>query len=156
MKYSGQRKLLCEFSKLSKLYAFLLLGSDTKRTLMHLFLFTNSAQRELVSICTQYAEYTRPQLIFPAFPKISVNIQQDGEPLFKYIQERVAIEYSAGWGAPFQVHVGEGGQGRIKYLIYKYQIDMNRQVQIKVRFNVNISGKIRIDVRPERNQLVLL
>ena len=31
----------------------LLTSSDTMRTLMHLFLFTNSAQRELVSICTQ-------------------------------------------------------------------------------------------------------
>jgi len=31
----------------------LLTSSDTKRTLMHLFLFTKSAQRELVSICTQ-------------------------------------------------------------------------------------------------------
>ena len=31
----------------------LLTSSDTKWTLMHLFLFTNSAQRELVSICTQ-------------------------------------------------------------------------------------------------------
>ena len=31
----------------------LLSFSDTRRTLMHLFLFTNSAQRELVSICTQ-------------------------------------------------------------------------------------------------------
>ena len=31
----------------------LLTFSDTKRTLMHLLLFTNSAQRELVSICTQ-------------------------------------------------------------------------------------------------------
>jgi len=31
----------------------LLTSSDTKRTLMHLFLFTNSAQGELVSICTQ-------------------------------------------------------------------------------------------------------
>ena len=30
----------------------LLNSSDTKRTLMPLFLFTNSAQRELVSICT--------------------------------------------------------------------------------------------------------
>ena len=28
----------------------LLTSSDTKRTLMHLFLFTNSAQRELVSL----------------------------------------------------------------------------------------------------------
>ena len=31
----------------------LLTSSDTKRTLLHLFLFTNSAQRELVSLCTQ-------------------------------------------------------------------------------------------------------
>jgi len=31
----------------------LLTSSDTKRTLMHLFMFTNSAQRELVSMCTQ-------------------------------------------------------------------------------------------------------
>ena len=31
----------------------LLISSDTKQILMHLFLFTNSAQRELVSICTQ-------------------------------------------------------------------------------------------------------
>ena len=52
MKYSGHRKLLCELSKLSNL--MLLTSMDTKRTLMHLFLFTISAQRELVSIiCTQ-------------------------------------------------------------------------------------------------------
>ena len=50
VKYSG-RKLLCELSKLSNL--ILLTSSDTKRTLMYLFLFSNSAQRELVSICTQ-------------------------------------------------------------------------------------------------------
>ena len=31
----------------------LLTSSDTKRTLMHLLWFTNSAQRELVSMCTQ-------------------------------------------------------------------------------------------------------
>jgi len=31
----------------------LLSSSDTRRTLMHLFLYTISAQRELVSICTQ-------------------------------------------------------------------------------------------------------
>ena len=31
----------------------LLIFSDTKQTLRHLFLFTNFAQRELVSICTQ-------------------------------------------------------------------------------------------------------
>ena len=51
-----------------------LTSSDTKRTLMHLFLFTNSAQRELVSICTHYAEYTRPQLTFLALhPWCSLN-----------------------------------------------------------------------------------
>ena len=33
--------------------SMLLISSDTKRTLRHLFLFTNSAQRELVSICTK-------------------------------------------------------------------------------------------------------
>ena len=33
--------------------SMLLTSSDTKRTLMHLFLFTNSALRELVSIYTQ-------------------------------------------------------------------------------------------------------
>ena len=60
MKYSGRRKLLCELSKLSNL--MLLTSSDTKRTLMHLFLFTNSAEKELVSICK--LEYTRPQLTF--------------------------------------------------------------------------------------------
>ena len=32
--------------------SMLLSSSDTKLTLMHLFLFTNSTQRELVSICT--------------------------------------------------------------------------------------------------------
>jgi len=44
-------KLLCELSKLSKYNV--LTSSDTKRTLMHLFLFINSAQRKLVSISTQ-------------------------------------------------------------------------------------------------------
>ena len=33
--------------------SMLLTSSDTKRTLRHLFLFTNSARRELVSICAQ-------------------------------------------------------------------------------------------------------
>ena len=52
------RKLLCELSKLSKCNAFNLLGGlDTIRTLMHLFLFTNSAQRALVSICTQHYSF---------------------------------------------------------------------------------------------------
>ena len=41
-------------------------SSNIERTLMHLLLFTNSAQRELVSICTVYTEYTQPQLTFLA------------------------------------------------------------------------------------------
>ena len=51
MKYSGHRKLMCIIKNNQNL--MLLTSSDTKRTLMHLFLFTNSVQRELVSICTQ-------------------------------------------------------------------------------------------------------
>ena len=34
-------------------FIFHIKNSDTKRTLMHLILSKNSAQRELVSICTQ-------------------------------------------------------------------------------------------------------
>ena len=60
MKYSGHRTLLCELSQLSNL--MLLTSSDTKRTLTHLFLFTNSAQTGF----NMYAEYTRPQLTFLA------------------------------------------------------------------------------------------
>ena len=45
-------------------YQNFLTSSDTKRTLMHLFLFTNSAQRELVSICTQ-SIHNRNKLSLP-------------------------------------------------------------------------------------------
>jgi len=49
-------------------------SSDTKRTLMHLFFFTNSAQRELVSICTQ-SEYMQMQLSYLAlYPCIYLSI----------------------------------------------------------------------------------
>ena len=42
----------------------LLTSSDTKRTLIHLFLFTKSAQIELVSICTQ-SVHDRNKLALP-------------------------------------------------------------------------------------------
>ena len=42
----------------------LLTSFDTKRTLMHLFLFTNSAQRELVSLWTQ-SVHNRNKLSLP-------------------------------------------------------------------------------------------
>ena len=63
MKYSGRRKLLCKLSNLMRLTS-----SDTKRTLMHLFLFTNSAQSLALggTSFNMYAEYTRPQLTFLA------------------------------------------------------------------------------------------
>ena len=52
MKYSGHRKLLyVNYQNYQNV--ILLTSSDTKQTLMHLFLFTNSAQREMVSICAQ-------------------------------------------------------------------------------------------------------
>ena len=50
----------------------LLSSTDTKRTLMHLFLFTKSAQREMVSI---RAQSMRPQLTFLALvPGASLSI----------------------------------------------------------------------------------
>ena len=63
----------------------LLTSSDTKRTLRHLFLLTNSAQRELVSICTQIL-----QLTFLAFLQNVVhllcafNITGDMKNLFRF------------------------------------------------------------------------
>jgi len=47
IKYSGHR------NDQNYQNLMLLTYSDTKRIQMYLFLFTNSAQRELVSICTQ-------------------------------------------------------------------------------------------------------
>ena len=46
------KKTIIWIFKIIKIKCFLS-SSDTRRLLMHLFLFTNSAQRELVSICTQ-------------------------------------------------------------------------------------------------------
>ena len=47
MKYSGHRKILCEFSKLSKFNAFNPFKYYTNN-MMNLLLFKNPAQRELV------------------------------------------------------------------------------------------------------------
>ena len=52
MKYSGHLgNYYVNYQNYQNL--MLLTSLVTKRTLMHLFLFTNSAQRELVSMCTQ-------------------------------------------------------------------------------------------------------
>ena len=59
MKYSGHRKLLCDFSKLSKLNAFNLLGYLTN-TDASILVYKLLPER------TGYAEYTRPQLTFLA------------------------------------------------------------------------------------------
>ena len=68
MKYSGHRKLICELSKLSNL--MLLSSSDTKRTLMHLFLFTNSPRKNWF----QYVRRVYTTAI--RFPWTSVLIQE--------------------------------------------------------------------------------
>jgi len=62
MKYSGLRKLLCEFSKLSKLNAFILLGYYTN-TDASIFVCKFRPERTGFNM---YAEYTRPQLTFLA------------------------------------------------------------------------------------------
>ena len=60
MKYSGHRKLLCEFSKLSKLNAFNLLGYQTN-TDASILVYNFRPERTGFNM---YAEYTQPQLTF--------------------------------------------------------------------------------------------
>ena len=62
MKYSGQRKLLSEFSKLSKLNAFNLFGYYTNTDAS---ILVNKVRPERTGF-NMYAEYTRPQLPFLA------------------------------------------------------------------------------------------
>ena len=62
MTYSGHKKLLCEFSKLSKLNVFILLGYKTK-TDASILVYTFRPERTGFNM---YAEYTRPQLTFLA------------------------------------------------------------------------------------------
>ena len=50
----------------------LLTSSDTKQTLMHLFLFTNSAQRELVSICISNTDFKLFLMFFQPKYKMSL------------------------------------------------------------------------------------
>ena len=58
MKYSGHKKLLYELSKLSKFNA--LTSSDTKRTLMHLYILVYKFRPKRTGF-NVYAKYTRPQ-----------------------------------------------------------------------------------------------
>ena len=52
-------------------------SSDTKPTLMHLFLFINSAQRELVSICNVCAT----AINFPCISTLDMDHRMGGEKL---------------------------------------------------------------------------
>ena len=60
MKYSGHKKLLCEFSKLSKFNAFNLLGSNTDASIL---VYKFRPERTGFNM---YEEYARPQLTFIA------------------------------------------------------------------------------------------
>ena len=62
MKYSGHRKLLCEFSKLSKLNVLNLLGYQTN-TLASILVDKVHPERTGFNI---YVEYTQLQLTFHA------------------------------------------------------------------------------------------
>ena len=52
-----------------------LTSSDTKQTLMHLFLFTNPIQRELVLICTQFTQLQDRYWSRLHFPKMKYESQ---------------------------------------------------------------------------------
>jgi len=67
----------------------LLAFSDTWVTLMHLFLFTNSAQRDLVSICTQL-QLTFLALQPTTYPQGSTCILNP-DPEFLYTNESVLV-----------------------------------------------------------------
>ena len=85
MKYSGHGKIVCEFTKLSKcILAMLLTSSDTKRTLMHLFVFTNSAQID----CFQYVRRVFATSI--NYPCIITLV----EPFFTDFQEKKTLNKS--------------------------------------------------------------
>jgi len=60
MKYSGHRKLICEFSKFSNINAFNLLGYKTN-TDASILVYKFRPERTGFNM---YAEYTRPQLTF--------------------------------------------------------------------------------------------
>ena len=62
MKYFSHRKLLCEFSKLSKFNEFNLLGYQTNTDAS---ILVNKFRRDRTGF-NVYAEYTRPQLTFLA------------------------------------------------------------------------------------------
>ena len=71
MKYSGHRKLVCEFSKLLKLNAFNNLGHYTNTDAS---ILVYEVRPEKTGF-TMYAEYTRPQLTFLALvPWLTVSI----------------------------------------------------------------------------------
>jgi len=85
----------------------LLTSSDTKRTLMHLLLFTNSAQRELVSICTQ-SIHNRNWLSLPYILEHGSNLMNLSR--VSILQEPVSIklrlkswniEYNLQWNQPY-------------------------------------------------------
>ena len=76
MKYSGHGKLLCEFSKLSKLNTFNLLGYQSN-TGASILVYTFRPERTGFNM---YAEYTRPQLTFLALvPWIEGQIDRQRE-----------------------------------------------------------------------------
>ena len=61
----------------------LLTSSDTKRTLMRPFLFTNSAQRELVSICTQSIHPLTFLALHPWLLKLGLRLDVQNLTTFK-------------------------------------------------------------------------
>ena len=69
MKYSGNRKLLCELSKLSKLNAFILLGYQTN-TDASILAYKFHPERTGFNM---YAEYTQLQLTFLALYATAIN-----------------------------------------------------------------------------------
>ena len=97
MKYSGHRKLLCEFSKLSKLNAFLLLEYQTN-TDESILVYKFHPERTGFNM---YAEYTQPQLTFLCIRTLDYRIQSPFSLIKTYLNVYIYIHYYKFYRAEF-------------------------------------------------------
>ena len=88
MKYSGHRKLLCEFLKLSKLNAFILIGYQTN-TDASILVYKFRPERTGFNM---YADYTQPQLTFLALNPWGRGVQEGGRGSLLILVKKAEVD----------------------------------------------------------------
>ena len=99
----------------------LLTSSDTKRTLMHVFLFTHSVKLELVSTFNMYPEYTQPQLTFLAlvpWPWATLNYIARKDDFRRFSWQKQAEIWKLSLAFQFQKNGWIIKFNKIKYLLF--------------------------------------